>query len=164
MKYSGLQAPGKRRNALPKAAAACLLVASCLTHAATFRLDDSASQVVPPNARWHWGDANLRRGLNTMYMDFQVKVRIDTQKHAGKAGRVYMVLPHDGGSPISAHWETQGVLLPGKMNLGDRVLVYSGAMPGARLEDQLQVRLATDARWMSQETRRFSFHFELDTN
>lgn len=158
------QPPGIWRTALPKAAAACLLLCTLTTQAATFRLDDSASQAIPPNARWHWGDANLRTGLNTMYMDFQVKVRIDTQKHAGKVGRVYMVFPQDSTSPIHAQWESQGVLLPGKMTSGDRVLVYSGVIPGPRLEDQLQVRLSTDSRWMTQEARRIAFHFELDTN
>jgi hypothetical protein len=141
-----------------------LCAASVGVAAATYKLDDSASQTIPPNARWHWGDANLRAGLNTMYMDFQVKVRIDTQKHAGKQGRIFMVFPQDGGAPIHMQWESQGVLTSGKMSLGDRVMVFSGVIPGPRLEDSLQVKLATDARWMTQDSRRIAVHFELDTN
>jgi hypothetical protein len=164
MTYRMRPTPGKWRTGLPMAVAACVLLCGLGVQAATIRLDDSASQAIPPNARWHWGDANLRTGLNTMYMDFQVKVRIDTQKHAGKIGRVYMVFPQDSTAPINAQWESQGVLLPGRMTSGDRVLVYSGVIPGPRLEDQLQVRLSTDSRWMTQEARRIAFHFELDTN
>ena len=131
--------------------------------AATIRLDDSASQVVPPTARWQWKKSLARQDLNALEMDVRVMVRIDTRALAGRAGRVYMVLPAEPGAPIAAEWQSQGRLLPGRLASGERAVVFSGTLPGPFLEDTLQVRLSADARRMPEEARRFAFHFEFDT-
>ncbi|HRE13179.1 MAG TPA: hypothetical protein PLD37_03175 [Usitatibacteraceae bacterium] len=131
--------------------------------AATFKLDDPGSQVVPPTARWQWKKSLAREDLNALEMDVRVMVRIDTRAFAGRAGRVYMVLPADPGAPVSAEWQSQGRLLPGRLVSGERAVVFSGTLPGPFLEDTLQVRLSADARRMPEDARRFAFHFEFDT-
>jgi hypothetical protein len=136
------------------------LAPACL--AETIRLDDSASQVFPPNAHWEWAPGSLRKGINTVHMNARVEVRIDTRAWAGRQGRVYMVLPIDAGGPVTAEWTSNGRLLGGRLVSGERALVYSGKIPGPYLEDTFRVHLKTDARQISTETQRMAFHFELD--
>ena len=64
---------------------------------------------------------------------------------------------------IEAVWTTQGRLQPGRLVSGERTLVYAGQLPGATLEDQLQVRLRSGPDWQS-SSRRLNFHFELDVD
>lgn len=143
-------------------AGAAVLLAATSGHCATYPLDDSASQVVPPNARWQWAQGSLRTGINTLEMNVRVNVRIDTRAWAGKASRIYMVLPLEGSSPVTAQWQAQGRLQGGRMVSGERALVFTGVVPGPLLEDTLQVRLTTDARLLREEVRRLAFHFELE--
>lgn len=143
------------------ALAACLHAPAGL--AETVRLDDSATQVIPPNAYWEWAPGSLRQGINTVHMNLRVEVRIDTRAWAGRQGRIYLVLPVDAGGPVTAEWTTQGRLLGGRLVSGERALVYAGAIPGPVLEDSLRMHLATDVRRMDTETQRLAFHFELDT-
>ncbi|MCW5591188.1 MAG: hypothetical protein KIS74_03730 [Burkholderiales bacterium] len=150
-----------RRSLVVAAIGLLALAPACL--AETFRLEDPASQVFPPNAHWEWAPGSLRTGINTVHMNLRVEVRIDTRAWAGRQGRIYMVLPVDAGGPVTAEWTTQGRLLGGRLVSGERALVYSGAIPGPALEDTLRVHLATDARQMTTETQRLAFHFELDT-
>jgi hypothetical protein len=131
--------------------------------AETLRLDDSASQVLPPTAHWEWAQGSLRSGLNTVHMNVRVEVRIDTRAWVGKQGRIYMVLPVDAGGPVTAVWQSQGRLLGGRLVSGERALVFSGSIPGPMLEDSFRVNLTTDAGLMTTETQRLAFHFELDT-
>ena len=88
-------------------AAACALAAAPAL-AATIRLDDSASQVIPPNATWQWESQALRSGINTLHMNIRVNVRIDTRAYAGRQGNIYMALPPDGSSTVRARWPPTG--------------------------------------------------------
>lgn len=151
-----------RRRLLLMAAIATLVHAPACV-ADTYRLDDSASQVFPPNAHWEWAPGSLRAGINTVHMNIRVEARIDTRAWAGRQGRIYMVLPVDAGGPVTAQWQGQGRMLGGRLVSGERALVYSGAIPGPYLEDTLRVHLSMDARQMTTETQRLAFHFELDT-
>ncbi len=131
--------------------------------AATHRLDDSASQVFPPNAAWDWAPGSLRTGMSTVYLNVRVVVRIDTRAWAGRQGQVYMALPLDADGQVTAEWRTQGKLLGGRLVSGERALVFSGTVPGPFLEDTIHVRLSTDARTLVGDIQRLAFHFELDT-
>lgn len=129
-----------------------------------FRLDDSLSYTVPPNVQMQW--LPFARGqMNAGGMEawVTVNIRIDTRDWIGRTGRIYMVLPRDEASSIEAVWTTQGRLQGGRLVSGERALVYAGTIPGATLEDQIQVRLRSKADWTS-NSRRLNFHFELDTN
>jgi hypothetical protein len=151
----------------PNLAVVLLLMALVCTGspawAATHLLDDSASQVISPNARMEWrSPAPGRFGDNDVEALIRVNIRIDMRAWIGRTGRVYMVLPPDGEKPVTAQWQTQGKLLGGKLVSGERGLVYSGAITQPQLEDLMVVYLRADGRWMS-NTRRLNFHFELDT-
>lgn len=152
-----------RRIGALRLAALALGLAVLPAPAASVRLDDSASQVIPPNATWQWESHALRSGINTLHMNVRVNVRIDTRAYAGRQGNIFMVLPPEGSSTVRAEWSSQGRLLPGRLASGERVVVFSGAIPGPYLEDTLQVRLTTDARQLAEDVRRIAFHFELDT-
>ncbi len=146
------------------ATAACLAVfAPVPATAATYRLNDTASQVIPPGAKWDWLPGSLRTGTTTLEMRVRVIVRIETRDWIGKSGRIYMVLPIDGDAPVTAEWETQGRLLGGRLVSGERALVFTGPVPGPVLEDTMNVRLTVDSRLLRDDMRRLAFHFELDT-
>ncbi len=143
---------------------ACVGVCVAPSHAATYRLDDSASQTVPPNAQMQWRSTIPgSTGDNDVESRLLVNVRIDTRAWVGHTGRIYMVLPMDSGPRVSVQWQTQGRLLAGRLQSGERTLVYAGTIAEAKLEDQMQVYLRTDGRWMT-NMRRLSFYFELDTD
>ncbi|MDZ4101066.1 MAG: hypothetical protein U1E12_05245 [Hydrogenophaga sp.] len=126
------------------------------------RLDDSLSHTVPPNVEMQW--LPLKSGQSFaggMEAWVRVNVRIDTRNWVGRSGRIYMVLPRDQASNIEAVWTTQGRLQAGRLVSGERALVFVGTVPGTTLEDQMQVRLRSNADWSS-NSRRLDFHFELE--
>ena len=110
--------------------------------AATHRLDDSASQVISPNARMEWRSLAPGRAADHEFDDR---------------------LLFGAGPRMTAQWQTQGKLLAGRLVSGERGLVYAGPITQPLLEDQMLVYLRTDGRWMS-NSRRLAFHFELDTD
>lgn len=128
------------------------------------RLDDSLSHTVPPNVQMQWLPvAKGQSYAGAMEAVLRVNVRIDTRDWLGRSGRIYMVLPRDQASNIEAVWTTQGRLQSGRLVSGERALVYAGQITTPTLEDQLQVRLRSNADWES-NTRRLNFHFELDAD
>ncbi len=128
------------------------------------RLDDSLSHTVPPNVQMQWREVPTGQpGAGGMEAWLRVNVRIDTREWAGRSGRVYMVLARDQSSNIEAVWTTQGRLQPGRLVSGERALVHAGPLPGATLEDQLQVRLRSGPDWLS-SSRRLNFYFEFDAD
>lgn len=134
-----------------------------LGSANTVRLDDSMSHTVPPNVKMQW--LPLDRGQASaggMEAWVTVNIRIDTREWIGRQGQIYMVLPRDETSSIEAVWSSQGRLQAGRLVSGERALVYSGTISGPTLEDQLRMRLRSNADWTS-NSRRLNFHFELDT-
>lgn len=142
--------------------AALTALVSAAALANPHRLDDSLSHTVPPNVQMQWRPMPPGQSdAGGMEAWLRVNVRINTRDWAGRSGRVYMVLPRDQASTIEAVWTTQGRLQTGRLVSGERTLVYAGQLPGATLEDQLQVRLRSGPDWQS-SSRRLNFHFELD--
>jgi hypothetical protein len=139
------------------------LAAAVPAGAATYRLDDSMSQVTPAAAEWEWLPFAARGASTVLQMNVRVLVRIDTRAWVGRNGRIFMVLPLDPGGPVTATWEARGPLLPGKLLSGERTLVHAGPITTPTIEDTLTVRLTTDARLRTVSTRSLAFHFELDT-
>jgi hypothetical protein len=146
-----------------------LTVMACMLMTATaganpHRLDDSLSHTVPPNVQMQW--LPLKSGqafAGGMEAWVRVNIRIDTRDWMGRSGRIYMVLPRDQASDIEAVWTTQGRLQAGRLVSGERTLVFAGTIPAATLEDQIHVRLRSNADWTS-SSRRLNFHFELDVD
>lgn len=128
------------------------------------RLDDSLSHTVPPNVQMQWLPLTPGQSYaGGMEAWLRVNIRIDTREWVGRSGRIYMVLPRDQSSNVEAVWTTQGRLQPGRLVSGERTLVFAGPIPGATLDDQMQVRLRSNADWQS-NSRRLNFHFELDVD
>ena len=139
--------------------AACCMASGM---AATVRLDDSGSYALQPSAQMQWRSALPKFGTKPSTEALvRVHIHIDTRAYAGQQVRIYMVLPPDGDTPLTAEWQTQGRLLPGRINSGERTLVFTGKLPGPALQDELVVRLRSDGDW-STNTRRLKFHFEMD--
>lgn len=140
---------------------------ACLTVGAwanPHRLDDSLSHTVPPNLQMQWLPLTPGHAFaGGMEAWLHVNVKIDTRGWVGRSGRIFMVLPRDEASVVEAVWTTQGRLQAGRLLSGERSLVFAGPITSDTLEDQLRVRLRSNADWQS-NTRRLTFHFELDTD
>ncbi len=144
------------------ALAALLLAGASATHAGSYRLDDSLTHTVPANVQMQWRPFVRGERDSGMEAWVRVNVRIDTREWVGRPGQVYLVLDRDDTSAIEAEWTTEGRLLPGRIQSGERTLVFSGTLTTATLEDQFVMRLRSLSDWRG-NTRRLNFHFEFDT-
>ncbi|MGH8081418.1 MAG: hypothetical protein ACREP7_12665 [Lysobacter sp.] len=141
-----------------------LMSAATPLSAATFRVDDSGSQVSANSVQMRWdsplsGDAS-RAGVTGA---LTVALRLNVASWRGRAGRIYMTLPASPSGPLSATWTTQGRLLPGVLRAGERSLVYAGPIPDGTLEDSLRLTLQADGqRLVRAEALTFSFEIDLD--
>lgn len=126
-------------------------------------LDDSGTQALEPAVSMRWktatptrsGAGNLLIGTTTL------RVRINVMPYLKHSGRIYLSLPAQQPGPISASWITHGRLMPGQLQSGNRVLVYSGPLTTPFLEDVVQFQFGVNAALLSRPYP-VSFHFELD--
>lgn len=140
------------------------LLATTVTMAATYRVDDSTSMPQESSASLRWRHlAPSRGGDNTIEGATRVQVRLNLAQWQRRVGRVYMVLPEQTGSRITVSWTTQGRLLPGELVSGQRALVYAGTINAPVLEETLQMKIATDGTRMN-ASQRLNFHFEIDVD
>lgn len=128
-------------------------------------VDDSGSQVLGSTLKLRWDEVAPRPGASaTLSGTITVYVRLDVSPWRGRKARIYHVLPSQAGTSIVASWTTRGVLLPGKMRDGERVLVYAGPIDADRIEDTFRLEIQADGNRLSrQEQLDFSFEIELDT-
>ena len=89
-----------------------------------------------------------------------IRVRINVMPWVKRTGRIYLSLPAQAPGPISASWTTQGPL-PGQLQSGNRILVYSGPITTAFMEDVLRFQFTVNAALIGRPCP-VSFHFELD--
>lgn len=128
----------------------------------TYRVDDSASQVLDNNVRMKWDSIAPRPGESpTVSGDVGILVRLDTSPWAARQGRIYMMLPAQASGEITATWSSQGRLIPGVLRSGERTLVYSGLLPAGLLEDTLHLTLQADGGKLVR-AEQLSFTFEVD--
>jgi len=150
-----------------KKLAVALLAGSVLAgsvDAAIYPVDDSASQVLDPRPRMQWESvAPVRNGGNRLTGQVTVLLRLQVAPWLERNGRVFMTLPARPEGPISATWVTRGVLQPGRVQSGERALIYAGRIRADRLEDTLTLTLTTDGtRLTRQERLDFRFFIEVD--
>lgn len=152
------------RSGLPALLAAALLVAAP-AHAATYPVDDGASQVLSNTVQMKWDDPTPKRGARaTVTGAVTVRVRLNLAPFKGRQGRVYMKLPAQASGPVTATWTTQGRLQAGQLRSGERTQVLSGVMPGGMLEDTIRLTLQTDGqRLVRVEQLQFSFEIDVDS-
>lgn len=142
------------------------LIALWLIHvsgslAATFLVDDSRSTVLDTSLPMQWRSLSPARGDHQVQGVTRVQVRLDTRNWVGQVGRIYMALPAQPSGVVQASWRTQGPLLSGQLNSGQRGLIWSGAIPSASLDDVLTVTVLTDGRLLS-SAQLLRFYFEID--
>jgi hypothetical protein len=150
---------------------ACTLFAVAALHAAipqqavaaTYRVDDSATIPYEASATLRWRQfAPGRRSVdNTVEGGTMVQVRLNLTPWVKRNGRNFLVLPEQPVGRVTAHWTTQGRLLPGQLVSGQRALVYAGPIASPLLDETLTLRIETDGTRLS-STHRLSFHFEID--
>jgi hypothetical protein len=133
--------------------------------AQTFRIDDSASQVLTPGEvpmRW---DAPVPRPGEASTISGRVTVRVvlDVSPWRGRQGRIYHRLAPSPSGPVTARWTADGPLAPGTVRDGERALVYAGPIASDRLIDTFRLTLQADGdRVLRPQTLDFSFEIELE--
>jgi hypothetical protein len=144
------------------------LVLACAGHlaatAASFPVDDSASQVLDQNVRMQWETAAPGVGSSPRVVgQATVIVRLDVSAWRGSAGRIFMTLPPRAEAPVEARWTTRGRLQPGSIRSGERAMVFAGPILLDLLEDTLVLRIATDGELLERdEALEFGFEIEVE--
>ncbi len=128
---------------------------------ATFLVDDSRSAVLDANLPLQWRSQSPANGDHAVQGVTRVQVRLDTSAWVGKSARIYMALPAQPIGLVTARWQTQGQLLSGQLNSGQRGLVWSGPVPKGLLEDVMTVTITSDGRLLS-TAQLLRFYFEID--
>lgn len=88
------------------------------------------------------------------------------QAYIGKRVRVTVSLPAfvqgvGGSRGLELEWRTQGVFQPGKLAMGERLVLYEGAVAGPLLSDRLAYVVRMDARYATGPIR-FETLYEIE--
>ena len=131
-------------------------------HAATFRVDDSLSLPSETNTTMKWRSLAPNRVVgNAVEGTNIVTVRLNLAPWLNRNGKIYMALPEQPIGPVTADWTTQGKLLPGTLQSGNRTLVFAGPIRTSLLEDTIVLRLTADGQRL-RAPQRLQFYFEID--
>jgi hypothetical protein len=138
------------------------VIAGEAARAATFSVDDSASQVLHPDVRMQWEAAAPGGGANVIGQT-TVIARLDVSPWLGRQGRIFMTLPARAEGVIEARWTTRGRLQPGALRSGERALVFVGPISMSLIEDTLVIRIITNGELLERvELLEFGFEIEVD--
>jgi hypothetical protein len=131
--------------------------------ARTTTIDDSGTQALEPAVGMHWKSASPVRSPdgNLMLGTTTIRVRINVIPWLRRSGRIYLALAAQQPGPIGLSWVTQGRLLPGALQSGNRVLVYSGRITSAFMEDTLRFQFTVNGALMRRAVP-VTYHFEMD--
>jgi len=133
---------------------------------AALPVDDRASQVMTPSeVAMKWDSLVPGPGRSDRITgQVLILVRLDVSSWQGRQGRIYQRLAPQPGSPVVAHWTSQGPLLPGSVRDGERTLVYSGTLLTPRMEDTFRMTLEADGgRVVRPQNLDFTFEIELES-
>ena len=154
--------------------ASALLVASILStsspvHAVTQRLDDSQSprqRVESPVVKFNktpYDDtgpthADIRFGW--------VEYRLNTARYVGKSARIYYVVPMNIANlaaprGLRVDWKTRNGFAAGSARPGDRVLVWSGVVKSAMVEDSFDLSMTAELAYVRGRLG-FESYFEIE--
>ncbi len=92
-----------------------------------------------------------------------ITIRLNLAPWLNRNGRIYLALPQQPIGVVSVEWATQGRMLPGTLQSGQRTLVYAGPIRTNILEDNFTVRVVADGRRVL-ASQRLQFHFEIDVD
>lgn len=126
-------------------------------------IDDSGTQALEPAVAMRWKTAVPTRSPagTLMVGTTTIRVRINLLPWLHHSGRIYLALPAQQPGPLGLSWTTQGRFLPGQVQSGNRVLVYSGPIAAPFMEDTLTFQFSVDGALM-RRTVPVSYHFEMD--
>ena len=154
---------GRVRRAL--CAALLAFFAAGESSAATYVVDDSSS--IPfetqVSTRWRDGTSGGRQMSSDIEGGATVTIRLNLQPWLNRNGRIYLALPQQPIGVVNVEWATQGRMLPGKLQSGERTLVFAGPIRTNVLEDNFTVRVVADGRRVA-AAQRLKFHFEIDVD
>jgi hypothetical protein len=141
-----------------------VLAAPASAAAETFRVDDTAALPSETTALLRWRDfAPSGAAQETLEGSIAVAVRLNLTAVLNRTGRLYLVLPKQGTTPVRVSWATQGRLLPGEISPGLRTLVYQGPVTSPYLEETLALRIEADGNFLP-GMQRLDFYFEFDAD
>lgn len=144
----------------------CAGLLSCASAVAqTFRIDDSASQVLSPGeVKMRWESLVPRPGQpSTITGQVAVRVVLDVSPWRGRRGRIYHTLPPSPTGPVTVRWTADGPLSSGMLRDGERALVYTGPIDSDRLVDTFRLTLQADGdRVLRPQSLAFGFEIELE--
>lgn len=133
----------------------------------THVVDDGGTIPYETQAASRWGHDGARgRGRLLSYeieANATVSVHLNLGPWLNRNGRVYLALPQQSIGVVNVEWSTQGKLLPGTLQSGQRTLVYAGPIRSTVLDDNLTVRVVADGRRVLLP-QRLQFHFEIDVD
>lgn len=129
--------------------------------AATFRVDDSQTQVLESTLPMRWQAFSPAASNHFIEGSTRVQVRLNLAPWQGKVGKIYMALPAQSIGAVQVSWRGQGKLLDGALLSGQRSLVYAGPINTALLDDVLTVHLRADGK-LVRSLHRLEFHFDID--
>jgi hypothetical protein len=141
------------------------VLASGAACAGTYIIDDSGSIPFESqiSTRWRDGGSSGRRMSNDIEGGALVTIRLNLAPWLNRNGRIYLALPQQPVGVVNVDWATQGRMLPGKLQSGQRTLVYAGPIRTSVLEDNFTVRVVADGRRVT-ASQRLQFHFEIDVD
>lgn len=151
---------------MKRLAALLTLALATSAGAATYIVDDSSTIPFETNVTTRWRD-NSTTGGHQMSNDIEgaatLTLRLNLQPWLNRNGRIYLALPQQPIGVVNVEWSTQGRMLPGKLQSGERTLVYAGPIRTSVLEDTFTVRVVADGRRVN-AAQRLMFHFEIDVD
>jgi hypothetical protein len=141
-----------------------VLAAPPLAAAETFRVDDTATLPSETTTLLRWRELAPSRGAQaTLEGSTAVAVRLNLAAVLNRTGRLYLVLPKQGTTPVRVSWTTQGRLLPGEITPGLRTVVYQGQVTSPYLDETLALQIEADGNLLP-GMQRLDFHFEFDAD
>lgn len=134
-----------------------LLAALTPACAAMAPLDDSGTVFEAVAAPLRWRYDNPARG-SAADAGGVVRLVLNTQPWLGRRVRIHMAL---AALPVrvAVSWTSQGKVLAGRIEPGQRVLLYEGLVSAPLLTDRLQLSIAADGREL---TAPLQLHFSHD--
>jgi hypothetical protein len=139
-----------------------LALTSSFAHAKTTVIDDSGSLPSDAPIALRWQQLSPRRPVNNALTGTTtIRVRLNVAPWLHRRGRIYLALPAQQPSSLTASWSTQGRLAAGRIVSGGRTLVYAGPLTTRFIEDVLELTLSVDARQLRQ-LYHVNFQFQMD--
>jgi hypothetical protein len=150
------------RNLLAALVTACVALSA---HAAVYRIDESGTTVSQPVLPLQWRQVMPGRVRdNVMQGVVRADVRLNLQPWLNRPARIYLVLaPVSSSTPVRVRWTTQGRLLQGAMQSGERVQVYEGPALPATLTESMLLTIEADGETFEQPDT-LHFHFEIEVS